>query len=159
MMLSEKAKGKQKALDIPLSEPSGSSAPNSRNLTIRFTEDIQDLDVIVKEKDTVRDVKKAVRPEVVSQVPSSYSRKQIRLERPELKDRRLRLIHSGKLLTDGILVFPWLNSLDERQKRAVAESNTGDLSIPSVAAWLHCSVGGKLEETEEGVEEEGSQVG
>ncbi|KAF5345308.1 hypothetical protein D9758_008458 [Tetrapyrgos nigripes] len=140
-VLSEKAKGKQRVVDIPLGEPSGSAAPNSRNLTIRFSEDLPDLDVIVKEKDTVRDVKRA-----------------IRLERPKLKDRRLRLIHSGKLLTDGILVFPWLKSLDERQKRAIAESNTGDTSTPSVAAWLHCSVGGKLEDNEEEAEEEKTQT-
>ncbi|THU89376.1 hypothetical protein K435DRAFT_781664 [Dendrothele bispora CBS 962.96] len=140
-MLSEKAKGKQRAIEPLLDESSSSASgssttPVSRNLTIRFTEDLPDLDVLVRESDTVRDVKKAIRH-----------------ERPELKDRRLRLIHSGRLLTDGTMVFPWLKSLDERQKRAVADSNIGDMSIPSVAAWLHCSVGGKLEDNEEESEE------
>ncbi|KAK7473012.1 hypothetical protein VKT23_001116 [Stygiomarasmius scandens] len=141
MMLSEKAKGKQRAIEPPLNEPSGSNAPLvSRNLTIRFTEDIQDLDILVKEKDTVRDVKRAIRH-----------------ERRELKDRRLRLIHSGRLLTDGTMVFPWLKSLDERQKRA-AEGNKEDVSVPSVASWLHCSVGGKLEDNEEESDEGKTQA-
>jgi len=56
------------------------------------------------------------------------------------------------------MVFPWLKSLDERQKRAI-EGNKEDVSVPSVASWLHCSVGGKLEDNEEESDEGKTQVG
>jgi hypothetical protein len=32
----------------------------------------------------------------------------------------LRLIHAGRLLTDGILLLPWLRSLEERVRRQAA---------------------------------------
>ena len=58
-MLSEKAKGKQRAIDPELDgEP---SRTDSRNLTIRFTEGIPDLVLFVTSKDAVRDVKAKVR--------------------------------------------------------------------------------------------------
>lgn len=65
-MLSEKAKGKQRAIDPELDgEPC-----NYRNLTIRFTEGIPDLVLLVTSTDAVRDVKAKVRvllePERVS---------------------------------------------------------------------------------------------
>ena len=49
--LSEKAKGKQRAVE------SAPETPPSKDLTIRFTEGIPDLTVQVAEKDTVADVK------------------------------------------------------------------------------------------------------
>lgn len=73
----------------------------------------------------------------------------------------MRLIHSGRLLTDGILLLPWLRSLEDRLKRQAggvganveevlkdvgldAEADANDTkSEPKV--WLHCSVGAKLE--------------
>ncbi|KAF9070784.1 DUF2407 ubiquitin-like domain-containing protein [Rhodocollybia butyracea] len=125
-MLSEKAKGKQKAVDPPLDGYSDATAtviPSStRSFTIRFTEDAPDLEITVNQEDAIRDVKRYVR-----------------LERPEFNDRRLRLIHSGRLLTDGIKVFSWLKSLDERQEAA---------GSPASAVWVHCSVGQKLEPSE-----------
>lgn len=58
-MLSEKAKGKQRAVDPELDgEP---SRTESRNLTIRFTEGISDLVLFVTSTDAVRDVKTKVR--------------------------------------------------------------------------------------------------
>lgn len=57
-MLSEKAKGKQRAIDPELDgEP---SQTDSRNLTIRFTEGIPDLVLFLTGTDTVRDVKAKV---------------------------------------------------------------------------------------------------
>jgi hypothetical protein len=57
-MLSEKAKGKQRAIDPELDgEP---SRTDSRNLTIRFTEGIPDLVLFVTSTDAVRDVKAKV---------------------------------------------------------------------------------------------------
>ena len=60
-MLSEKAKGKQREITLPL-QPSTSTLPDdSRDLTIRFTDGVSDLKVTVHPKDTVKDVKANVR--------------------------------------------------------------------------------------------------
>ena len=53
--LSEKEKGKQRAVDA------SSEAPLVKDLTIRFTEGIPDLTLQVAEKDAVRDVKRNAR--------------------------------------------------------------------------------------------------
>ncbi|WRT67947.1 uncharacterized protein IL334_004921 [Kwoniella shivajii] len=45
---------------------------------------------------------------------------QIKTLRPSLHSHNLRLIHSGRLLTDGILLLPWLRSLEERVRRQAA---------------------------------------
>jgi len=55
-MLSEKAKGKQRATEPPV-EP---EPELSRDLVIRFTEGIPDLVLKVSEKDAIRDVKSNV---------------------------------------------------------------------------------------------------
>ncbi|KIK23542.1 hypothetical protein PISMIDRAFT_455869 [Pisolithus microcarpus 441] len=124
MVLSEKAKGKQKAVDPEPNSPSG-----FRELTIRFTEGNPDLVLRVVEKDSVRDVKV-----------------KIAIERPQLADRRLRLIHAGRLLTDGIRLHPWLTALEEKQHRV---TSTSEESHPpaqsSMITWLHCSVGPVIE--------------
>ncbi|KAG6837807.1 hypothetical protein H0H93_016175 [Arthromyces matolae] len=139
-MLSEKAKGKQKAVELPVSEeiPSQSREPldQARDLVIRFTEGYPDLLVIVNQTDAVRDVKRKIRE-----------------QRPELKDRRLRLIHSGRLLTEGTFLYSWLASLEERQKRSTANDTSYEPQLStSPATWMHCSVGLRLEpgESEEG---------
>ncbi|KAH7915447.1 DUF2407 C-terminal domain-containing protein [Hygrophoropsis aurantiaca] len=124
-MLSEKAKGKQRAVDP---QPTDKSS-HARDLTIRFTEGISDLVIKVALKDSVRDVK--------SNIVNA---------RPELKDRRLRLIHAGRLLTDGTLLFSWLNTLEERQHRAVVVNDNQDTPAQAnVITWLHCSVGPVVE--------------
>ncbi|KAJ3813151.1 DUF2407 ubiquitin-like domain-containing protein [Lentinula lateritia] len=124
-MLSEKAKGKQKASDPPTGGASTSSIATSpkdiRSFIVRFTEDAPDLELAVNEQDTIRDIKKYIRD-----------------QRPEFKDRRLRLIYSGRLLTDSTLVSSWLKPPEERQVGA---------DSPHVA-WLHCSVGQELEPNE-----------
>jgi len=133
--LSEKAKGKQRAV-VPSEVEQGSSStdPVSRNLTIRFTEGGSDLIVHVGERDTVKDVKQKIKD-----------------ARPELQRRRLRLIHSGRLLTDGTFIYSWLTSLEDKQRKAVKEV-TAEEDIPSVSqalTWLHCSVGPELTQEEE----------
>lgn len=67
-MLSEKAKGKQRAVeDVEDLEagPSGSAAseqePRTRQLVIRFAEGAPDLTISVGKQDTVRDIKRNVR--------------------------------------------------------------------------------------------------
>jgi len=125
-MLSEKAKGKQRAIDPELDgEP---SRTDSRNLTIRFTEGIPDLVLFVTSTDAVRDVKA-----------------KIVTARPQLKDRRLRLIHAGRLLTDGTLLHPWLSTLEGRQLRAKTSDASLSSPRPHIITWLHCSVGPTLE--------------
>jgi hypothetical protein len=64
-MLSEKAKGKQRAIEsLSFPEPGNSAAtsvtpqPLTRDLVIRFTEGVPDLTVSVEERDTVKDVKR-----------------------------------------------------------------------------------------------------
>lgn len=87
---------------------------------------------------------------------------QIRLERPELQKRRLRLIHSGRLLTNGTFLYGWLESLEQRQQRATDNQAHAhaDSKTPggTNAIWLHCSVGADIPE-EEVEEEDKSPVG
>ncbi|KAG2138571.1 DUF2407 C-terminal domain-containing protein [Suillus bovinus] len=138
-MLSEKAKGKQRAIEPPLERPSSSTPPDdSRELTIRFTEGIPDFKLTVRLKDTVRDVK----ANIVQGLP-------------QLKDRRLRLIHAGRLLTDGTFLHEWLATLEERQVRASARSQEVSKE-DQLVTWLHCSVGPVIEPGES--EEEKPQV-
>ncbi|KAI0040293.1 hypothetical protein FA95DRAFT_1566530 [Auriscalpium vulgare] len=142
-LMSEKAKGKQRAVDPQPPEP---AAPLSRELMVRFTEGIPDLVLHVGEKDSVRDVKSS-----------------IRTARSQLHNRRLRLIHSGRLLTDGTFLYSWLTSLEERQRRANAKDalsadgegapTSGDAAVvPAAAAsgmaFLHCSVGPQFSDGE-----------
>ncbi|KAF8443166.1 DUF2407 C-terminal domain-containing protein [Boletus edulis BED1] len=126
-MLSEKAKGKQRAIDP---EADGESS-TFRRLTIRFTEGIPDLALFVTSTDAVRDVK--------AKITSA---------RPQLQDRRLRLIHAGRLLTDGTLLHSWLSTLEERQSRAKTSPSSDTSSSPPQShtiTWLHCSVGPNME--------------
>ncbi|KAF8160865.1 DUF2407 C-terminal domain-containing protein [Crassisporium funariophilum] len=132
-ILSEKAKGKQRAVETPI-DPSGGQTSASaaqaeetpRNLVIRFTEGALDLTISVDKDDSVRDVKGKIRE-----------------ARPELHDRRLRLIHAGRMLSDGTFLYLWLLSLEERQQRANADDG---LSAPnSKTTWIHCSVGPTME--------------
>ncbi|EIW67658.1 hypothetical protein TREMEDRAFT_33495, partial [Tremella mesenterica DSM 1558] len=78
---------------------------------------------------------------------------QIRHLRPALAPLSLRLIHAGRLLTDGILLLPWLRSLEERVKR---QSNGVGADLDNEEdgkVWLHCNVGPKMEEVKSGVRE------
>ncbi|KAH9851745.1 DUF2407 ubiquitin-like domain-containing protein [Lenzites betulinus] len=129
--LSDKAKGKQRAA-VP---PPALETPPSKDLTIRFTEGIPDLTVQVVEKDTVKDVKH-----------------NIRIARPELKDRRLRLIHAGQLLADGTPLYSRIASEEQRRHRSeVAVDDEQEPTTPGSStgtAWLHCSVGPQLSEGE-----------
>ncbi|KAJ6593602.1 DUF2407 ubiquitin-like domain-containing protein [Mycena capillaripes] len=126
-MLSEKAKGKQRAIELPDVGPSSDPLP-SRDLVIRFTEGTPDLSVVVTEHDTLKDVKDM-----------------IRRERPQLTNKRLRFIHSGRLLPDTTLLNAWLVALDKKLKQSSAE----DDSEPSATTWMHCSVGREIEDGEE----------
>jgi hypothetical protein len=66
-MLSEKAKGKQRAIEPPVEQnvagQSSSANPDDtpRELLVRFTEGAPDLTISVDKKDFVRDIKRRVR--------------------------------------------------------------------------------------------------
>ncbi|KAG8883082.1 hypothetical protein FRB98_003320 [Tulasnella sp. 332] len=136
--LSAKSKGKQREnlndeVSAGSAHDTGSShiqkPLHSRTLTMRFTEGVEDLVLNVGEKETVRDFKK-----------------RIRLERPAIHNRRLRLIHSGRMLTDGTFLYGWLISLEGRQRRANGQDGD-DTEVPSASApmtWLHCSIGTEM---------------
>lgn len=126
----------------------------------------------------------------VRQVAEPGADEQIRHLRQSLSPLSLRLIHSGRLLTDGILLVPWLRSLEDRLRRqastmggdvesvlkevGLAEdgdttstsrtgsggSGVGDKGKGEERVWLHCIVGGKLDEKkpEAGDEEEVSHI-
>ncbi|KAI0647876.1 hypothetical protein C8Q79DRAFT_952372 [Trametes meyenii] len=130
--LSEKAKGKQRAVD-----QDHNALPPSKDLTIRFTEGISDLTVQVAEKDLVKDIKN-----------------HIRLARPELKDRRLRLIHSGQLLADNTPLYSRIASSEQRRRPSATRSSddtdtAAEETTNPATTWLHCSVGPALSEGEE----------
>lgn len=138
MPLSEKAKGKRRAIDS-LNNTNGASTSSqsaqpedaeqlSRDLVVRFTDGLPDLTIAVEKQDSVKDAKRKIRE-----------------ARPDLKDRRLRLIQSGRLLTDGTSLHDLLMALEERQQGMNTESNA-----PRKAAttWIHCSVGPKMEKAD-----------
>lgn len=99
---------------------------------------------------------------------------QIRLFRKATRDKSLRIIHSGRLLTDGVLLVAWMRSLEERVKRqagtmgsdvesvlkdvGLAEEDSGDSErVPDKGGariWLHCVVGAKVEDKQDEKEEE-----
>jgi hypothetical protein len=104
---------------------------------------------------------------------------QIRVLRPSLQQNSLRFIHSGRLLTDGILLLPWLRALENRlQSRQDAEDiglagvvrglagETDEVSTSGKGkgkereekVWLHCVVGAKAEERPTDAETTDEQV-
>jgi len=153
--LSSKAQGKQRASDQSIAQDS-----HILYVNIRFTaSDIQDILAfpLTDEKLSVRSFK--------LQISSQRS--------PALNDKTLRLIYLGRVVTDGILLLPWLQALLLRQQavQAPAESNLLESvastvsevvqqaydrplaplpgKTPETAIWLICSVG-----TAQAIEEE-----
>ncbi|CAK9784614.1 hypothetical protein CC85DRAFT_270087 [Cutaneotrichosporon oleaginosum] len=151
---SDKAKGKQRATTPPDDEPptldkGKARAPDvGRPVTIIFSNEEDaggHLEVWVEEGESVGKVKD-----------------KIRHMRPNVAGNQLRLIHAGRLLTDGILLLPWLRSLEERVRRQ-AGSAVGDVlrevgrglagdeeeeappQPPQERVYLHCNVGGPLD--------------
>ena len=161
MPLSEKAKGKQRAIDEGDLE-SGLLAPPAleqpRLFTVRFTEGREDLILCARPKDTVKDIREQVRLHQTPPSSSSDIIRKIRIERPQLRNRRLRLIHHGRLLTDGTFLHGWLISLEERQKRAVVSTGLGspsgvksEDSVDTTVdgqTWIHCSIGQEFHDGE-----------
>ncbi|KAG8715473.1 hypothetical protein FRC11_003972 [Ceratobasidium sp. 423] len=140
-MLSDKAKGKQRATNDEDTEPE-----QRRPITIRFTEREPDLLLGVSSHDTIRDVKALIRS-----------------LRPSLERRRLRLVHAGRLLTDGTRLVPWLEALEAHSRKSNAKNassrspgssptntnfpprrSSSSLQEPDpepIDVWIHCSIG------------------
>lgn len=144
--LSEKAKGKQRAVDISL-EPVLSTLPElpaHRDVLIRFSEGAHDLLIPVTHDNTIKDIKA-----------------QIREQRPMLERRRLKIIHSGRLLVDATHLLEYIQTLESRAHARDSYNDSGALSRadtngkgkartePQRPIWLHCSVGTRLEPHEE----------
>ncbi|KAL5641535.1 hypothetical protein ACGC1H_001875 [Rhizoctonia solani] len=147
-MLSDKAKGKQRATNDEDTEPE-----QRRPITIRFTESEPDLLLGVSSRDTIRDVKALIRS-----------------LRPLLERRRLRLVHAGRLLTDGTRLVPWLEALEAHSRKSNAHNVTSRSSVSSPTAtnfpprrstssiqepdpeptdvWIHCSIGPEGEDND-----------
>jgi len=111
--------------------------PLQRTFTVLFTDGLPDLELTVGEADTVKDVKTRIRG-----------------FRPTLQKRVLRLIHSGRILTNGTVFYTWLTTLEERQQRAVAgDSVAEDGSAASEGVKpkikIHCSIGPEMKQEEE----------
>lgn len=132
--LSEKAQGKQRVRDPVdeswVSSPSTSGPstvlrdderrhsttsatappPILRTAVVRFTDSaIPDLALSVRPKDVVQ-----------------FLKTKIREQRPQLQNKRLRLILNGRLIMDAHVLY---DSLDDHGQK-----------------WIHCSVGAQLEE-------------
>lgn len=171
-MLSEKAKGKQRAIEPPVEQNISAQCSSAdhvktkdtpRDLLVRFTEGAPDLIISVDKKDSVRDIKQRVHILglfFLKTITDFFCDFQIRETRQELTNRRLRLIHSGRLLTDGIFLYSWLTSLEERQRRAhTDDEGPGAADIAAAAAtaattWIHCSVGPAMTSDEQKDEEQ-----
>ncbi|KAL1696035.1 hypothetical protein GGG16DRAFT_108709 [Schizophyllum commune] len=133
--LSEKAKGKRRAVDIDAQGASSSSSaaqPQERQLVVRFTEGA-DLTITIDQLDTVKDVLN-----------------KIRTQRPDLRNRRLRLIYAGRLLTNDVFVFQHLAAVDERaRRRDAAKQDAGGIQHDTHNTWIHCNVGPEIQPGEE----------
>ena len=60
MGLSEKAKGKQRAVQLPVDANEELVYPQFRDLTVRFTDGVPDVTLAIKPGDFIRDVKRHV---------------------------------------------------------------------------------------------------
>lgn len=94
----------------------------------------------------------------------------------ELEGRNLRLIHSGRMLSDGVRIVPWVEAMEERVRRQAEGAvegvvrevkgrghgggledggeEEGDGDGEKEMIWIHCIVGGK----EEGIKAEVPEV-
>ncbi|KAL1413144.1 hypothetical protein Q8F55_000893 [Vanrija albida] len=149
---SEKARGKQRAVDTSDDDEPPAAAPKAkgkarkaeagRAVTVIFSNEEAggNLEVWVEDGESVGHVKE-----------------NIRALRPSLAGLQLRLIHAGRLLTDGILLLPWLRSLEERVRRQAAgvggdvgevlrevglTDEGADKPRAPQKVYLHCNVGG-----------------
>lgn len=125
--LSAKARGKRRALP-----------DQALCINIRFTwPDTADLSLVLSDTSlSVREFKHAC----------------ILPERPALADKKLRLIYLGRILSDGVLLLPWLEGIIARQQGQAEGRHSGQQGSneaspqqqpgksPDSPIWLNCSV-------------------
>jgi hypothetical protein len=97
-----------------------------------------------------------------------------------LERRRLRLVHAGRLLTDGIRLVPWLEALEAHSRKSTANnasirsptSSPTTANFPSrrsissaqeqtpepVDIWIHCSIGPEGDESDGEDKQQESQI-
>lgn len=97
-----------------------------------------------------------------------------------MSKRRLRLVHAGRILTDGIRLVPWLDALESRARKASAAANANrSPTSPSFSAthsypprtstssrdletdndiWIHCSIGPEGEDVDEEEKQQQAQI-
>lgn len=122
--------------------PPPQPTPEPALFSVRFDGQTEDLvDLLVAPHEHVRDVLA-----------------RIRINRPALVGRRLRLIHLGRILTDGIRLVSWMQTIRARAEPsttavAPATASSGKGKGPEQprdgAIWLQCSIGEALEDGEE----------
>ncbi|WVQ85033.1 hypothetical protein IAT38_007197 [Cryptococcus sp. DSM 104549] len=104
----KKDKGKGRALPLPSAESNGDAErtsappqPPGRPLTIIFSNpSLPNLSL-----------------HAPPTAPISQIKSLIRSARPELAGLKLRLIHAGRLLADGVVLVPWVGAMEERVRR------------------------------------------
>ena len=76
--------------------------------------------------------------------------RKIRTQRPDLRNRRLRLIYAGRLLTNDVFVFQHLAAVDERaRRRDTAKHDGAGAPHDTHNTWIHCNVGPEIQPGEE----------
>jgi hypothetical protein len=126
--MSDKARGKQRTVDLQEEGSSDSSA--FYEMSIRFSDGSPDLRVQLQDTSCIREVKAIIRE-----------------NRPTLNTKRLRLIHSGRILVNQARIYG---------RGGVFDGQTGASGKQS--HWLHCAIGSTLETPEGEEDEESAQV-
>ncbi|PWZ02178.1 hypothetical protein BCV70DRAFT_198460 [Testicularia cyperi] len=81
--------------------------------------------------DDTDSIKSAMQHSLAEQTIREIKRR-VRYERPSLERRRLRLIHSGRILRDGIRLVSWLDGLDEH--RRLQSKTLRDLALDAASS-------------------------
>jgi len=135
MPLSAKAKGKQRAINPEEDSQNPQVVPDFGQVVVRFTEGIPDVTFALDPGYTIKDVKVLICE-----------------HRPALLNRHLRIIVTGRLLTDDIRLQDWLTHNGTRPSVAPRRGLQ-----PKDSTIIQCAVGTVIQPGEE-VKEKSEQV-
>ncbi|ODO00212.1 hypothetical protein I350_06838 [Cryptococcus amylolentus CBS 6273] len=127
------------------SPPPADTPPEPREITIIFSNAPHpNLSLMLSHSTSIAQLKALIRSHV-----------------SELQERGLRLIHSGRLLSDGVRLVPWVETMEIRVKRQaegglgledvvrgvreIGEGGGGKKGKEERKVYVHCIVGGKEE--------------
>ena len=165
--LSEKAKGKQRAIEQPDPLDGRPSVSAQRTVTIRFADGTPDLQLVIEVEDTVRRVKQKVGICTFAIFSENWLtwKGKVRESRPQIARRRLRLIHAGRIFTNDVKLLEYFQASEKCQKRSTEarddkgkgkqkevldtremDDRTSQVPTP---LWLHCSVGAEMKADED----------